>query len=233
MRSLRIYTLHSIDHGNLKSLGDTMTRIRLKGAAALFCALVAVWTPIAEAHTRITTDVTWGSHIRDILRAKCMVCHHPGGLAPDYADFTFYGTAVDPGAWAWRAAIEEEIITGRMPPWKPDSRFGEFANARLLTQEEKDLIIVWSRGGGPQGPVRNLPVPEEFLVIKGSPRDPHAGVPSTVFRYDLVYEFVSAIVEERDAVPGFDHGARAQAVADAVLESYEKKTWVQIDADLD
>ncbi len=34
------------------------------------------------------------------------------------------------------------------------------------------------------------------------------GVPSTVFRYDLVWEFVSAIVEGRDAVPGFDAGAR-------------------------
>ena len=82
-------------------------------------------------------------------------------------------------------------------------------------------------------PMQKKPVPEEFLVIEGSPRDPRAGVPSTVFRYDLVYEFVSAIVEERDAVPGFDHGARAQAVADAVLESYEKQTWVQIDAKLD
>ena len=76
------------------------------------------------------------------------------------------------------------------------------------------------------------PVPEEFLKLPGSPRDPHAGVPSTVFRYDLVWEFVSAIVEERDAIPGFDHGARAQCVADAVLESNEKRTWVEVRADL-
>lgn len=81
-------------------------------------------------------------------------------------------------------------------------------------------------------PMEKQPVPEEFLVIDGSPRDPHAGVPSTVFRYDLVYELVSAIVEERDAVPGFDHGASAQLIADSVLESFEKKTWVEIDADL-
>jgi predicted dehydrogenase len=81
-------------------------------------------------------------------------------------------------------------------------------------------------------PMQKKPVPEEFLVIEGSPRDPHAGVPSTVFRYDLVYEFVSAIVEERDAVPGFDHGASAQAVADAVLESFDQRTWVDLDTDL-
>ncbi|GAB4159153.1 MAG: Gfo/Idh/MocA family oxidoreductase [Planctomycetaceae bacterium] len=82
-------------------------------------------------------------------------------------------------------------------------------------------------------PMEKQPVPEEFLVIPGSPRDPHEGVPSTVFRYDLVYEFVSAIVEDRDAIPGFDHGARAQAVADAVLDSFDSKSWVDINADLE
>ena len=58
------------------------------------------------------------------------------------------------------------------------------------------------------------------------------GVPSTVFRYDLVWEFVSAIVEGRNCVPGFDHGALAQAVADATLESFEKRSWVNVDAKL-
>ena len=82
-------------------------------------------------------------------------------------------------------------------------------------------------------PMHKEPVPDEFLVIPGSPRKPHEGVPSTVFRYDLVYEFVSAIMERRDAVPGFDHGARAQAVADAVLESFEQRRWVELNAGLD
>ncbi|MGE3779610.1 MAG: Gfo/Idh/MocA family protein, partial [Pirellulaceae bacterium] len=45
------------------------------------------------------------------------------------------------------------------------------------------------------------PVPAEFLKPAASPRDPQVGEPATVFRYDLVWEFVSAIVEQRDAVP--------------------------------
>jgi len=89
-------------------------------------------------------------------------------------------------------------------------------------------IVIGKHGGT----MEKRPVPREFLVIPGSPRNPHDGVPSTVFRYDLVWEFVSAIVEGRDCVPGFDHGALAQAVADATLESFEKKTWVNIDAKL-
>lgn len=71
-------------------------------------------------------------------------------------------------------------------------------------------------------------VPREFLTPGDSPRAPDGGDPATIFRYDLVWEFVSAIVEQRDAVPDFYDGLRAQIVADAVLQSYQKKTWVEI-----
>ena len=70
------------------------------------------------------------------------------------------------------------------------------------------------------------PVPAEFLKPAGSPRDPAEGQPATVFRYDLVWEFVSAIVEHRQAVPSFLDGLNAQLVADAVLTSYATRTWV-------
>lgn len=70
-------------------------------------------------------------------------------------------------------------------------------------------------------------VPAEFLKPADSPRDPSQGVPATVFRYDLVWEFISAIVERRQAVPSFYDGLNAQIVADAVLESYAKRTWIQ------
>src|SRR3954447_2284475 len=70
------------------------------------------------------------------------------------------------------------------------------------------------------------PVPAEFLKPASSPRDPSQGAPATVFRYDLEWEFVSAIVEKRQAVPSFLDGLNAQIVADAVLESYDKRTWI-------
>jgi len=71
-------------------------------------------------------------------------------------------------------------------------------------------------------------VPEEFLAPEGSPRNPGEGVPATVFRYDLVWEFVSAIVQTREAVPSFYDGLRAQIVADAVLESHTNHAWIDI-----
>jgi predicted dehydrogenase len=84
-------------------------------------------------------------------------------------------------------------------------------------------MILLGKTGHDLAPVS---VPHEFLKPKGSPRDPLSGEPATVFRYDLVWEFVSAIVEKRQAVPSFLDGLNAQIVADAVLKSYETRTWV-------
>ncbi len=71
-------------------------------------------------------------------------------------------------------------------------------------------------------------VPAEFLKPGGSPRNPAEGAPATVFRYDLMWEFISAIVERRAAVPSFLDGYSAQVVADAVLESHAKRAWIEI-----
>ena len=93
---------------------------------------------------------------------------------------------------------------------------------------EPNTILLGRHGGS----METVPVPPEHLKVAGTPRDPADGVPSTVFRYDLVYEFTSAIIEERPAWPGFDDGARAQIVADAVLESNTSRAWVDVDLSL-
>ena len=71
-------------------------------------------------------------------------------------------------------------------------------------------------------------VPAELLKPEGSPRDPSQGEPATVFRYDLVWEFVSAIVEQREAVPSFYDGLCAQIIADAALQSHAERRWIDI-----
>ena len=73
-----------------------------------------------------------------------------------------------------------------------------------------------------------MAVPSEFLKPADSPRDPAKGAPATVFRYDLMWEFVSAIVEGRQAVPSFLDGLNAQIVADAVLESHAQRRWIDV-----
>jgi len=177
---------------------------------AAFCLFFAD-APPAAAHTRITTDVTWSETIRPIFIQKCMPCHHPGGLAPDYVDLTIYGTDVKPGARAWAAQIEDEIMLGRMPPWNPDDRFGHFENSRALTKEEKEIIIAWIQGGGPQGPYRNLPPPEEFAEPTWTLGQPAliVGLPQGhVVPADKIYDSAEAIVavnvEEDTYITGYE-----------------------------
>jgi predicted dehydrogenase len=73
-----------------------------------------------------------------------------------------------------------------------------------------------------------IDVPEEYLKPSGSPRDVKQGKPADVFRYDLIWEFCSAITEGRDAMPSFDHGLNAQLIADAVLESNTSGSWIDV-----
>ena len=85
-------------------------------------------------------------------------------------------------------------------------------------------ILFGQRGA----PYEVRPVPEEFLKRAHSPRDPSEGDPVSVFRYDQAWEFVCAIREERDCRPSFYHGMRAQAVADAILQSADERRWVDV-----
>jgi predicted dehydrogenase len=88
--------------------------------------------------------------------------------------------------------------------------------------------ILLGRTGSDLAPVD---VPAELLKPAGSPRSLQEGEPATIFRYDLMWEFVDAIVEKRDAVPSFYDGLRAQIVADSVLQSFADKRWVPIPAE--
>ena len=82
--------------------------------------------------------------------------------------------------------------------------------------------------GKRRSPYTSVPVPERFLKRPGSPRDPSEGVPTTVFRYDQAWEFVSAIREGRECVPSFHHGMRAQLVADMVVKAARERRWVDV-----
>jgi predicted dehydrogenase len=98
---------------------------------------------------------------------------------------------------------------------------GSEASAVYRLNEPNTILL--GRTGQDLAPV---PVPAEFLKPAGSPRDPSQGVPATVFRYDLVWEFVSAIIDRRAAVPSFFDGLNAQVVADAVLQSHAQRRWI-------
>ncbi len=72
-------------------------------------------------------------------------------------------------------------------------------------------------------------VPEEFLKLKGSPRDPRAHDPRWGYRYDQSFQFVEAVRHGEAREPSFRAGAECQAVLDAVLASCESGQWAPVE----
>jgi hypothetical protein len=107
----------------------------------------------AQAHELITTKLTWTQEISRIFYRRCVGCHREGGPAPmaltDYA-------RVRP----WAAAIKEEVLERRMPPWGAVKGFGEFLHDPSLSFVEMDWIVNWVEGGAPEGdPIYLPPLP--------------------------------------------------------------------------
>lgn len=90
---------------------------------------------------------------------------------------------------------------------------------------EKQELQIGRRG---ETSLKALPVPKEFLVWPGSPRDPNQGDPLITFRYDQSFEFIEAIRNQRPCVPSLFDGARAQAIIDAAVTSARERRWVDL-----
>jgi predicted dehydrogenase len=82
--------------------------------------------------------------------------------------------------------------------------------------------------GRRNGQFETVRVPVEFWKLPASTRHAGAGDSSVVWRYDQEVEFISAIQENRDAVPSFYEGVRCQAVIDAVVQSAMERRWVDV-----
>jgi len=115
--------------------------------AAIAAAVVGMFAggvSSARAHTP-TTQVTWTVDVEPILRARCVRCHQTGGFGP-------MSLATYDGAKPWAAAIRNEVLSRRMPPWSAVPGFGDFTNDASLSPVEAELIARWVAGGAPHGP---------------------------------------------------------------------------------
>jgi tetratricopeptide (TPR) repeat protein len=96
--------------------------------------------------------VTFASDIAPIVFEHCVSCHRSGGSAPfsllSYEDAKTHAERI--------AAVTQ----GRyMPPWKPEPGYGDFADARRLSQPQIELIRRWVDGGAPLGDPSLMPPP--------------------------------------------------------------------------
>ncbi len=123
-------------------------------------------------------EVTYSKHVAPILQERCMNCHRPGQVAP-FA-MTGYDEVV-----GWAETIAEVVKDNRMPPWHASPDHGKFANARRLSDAEKQLISDWVKAGAPEGDRRDLPPPKSFIDGWQLPREPDLIVKMRDKPYDV------------------------------------------------
>jgi len=141
---------------------------------------------------------------------------------------TRQGLTSDVDDWVAILADFKEGATGVFESTKLATGRGEGGHSRdycevngdegtVVFHLEQPFELQIARRGDAQ--LKTVPIPEEFLKVPASARDPRQGDPLLTFRYDQMVEFIDAITHERPCVPSFYDGARAQAVMDAAMES--------------
>jgi uncharacterized protein (TIGR03437 family) len=98
---------------------------------------------------------TFNKEVVRIFQANCQTCHHPGDVSPfsmmDYASTR-----------PWARSIRDQVLTRKMPPWKPTQGAETFRNSRIMSQQDIDTIVAWVDAGSPEGDPADLPAPLTF-----------------------------------------------------------------------
>jgi hypothetical protein len=97
---------------------------------------------------------TFNKDVAPILHQHCANCHHPGEVAP-FSLLSYEDSA--------KRAEQIVRVTGNrfMPPWKPVAHYGEFRDARGLTDEQLATLAAWAKAGAPRGEGEE-PAPPKF-----------------------------------------------------------------------
>jgi len=115
--------------------------------------------------TETPTDVTYCREVSRILQKHCVECHREGEIGP--FSLTEYQEVI-----GWGEMMLEVIEQGRMPPWHANPKFGQFANARHMPEEDKTTLRKWVAGGMPFGEEDERPDPYESVEGWQLPRKP-------------------------------------------------------------
>ncbi|HVX61394.1 MAG TPA: redoxin domain-containing protein [Pirellulales bacterium] len=115
------------------------------------CRIARVIAPQSQS------SVTYARHVAPLLQRHCQECHRPSQIGP--MDLLTYEDAK-----AWSATIREAVVERRMPPWHADARYGKFANARGMSEEEIKTLLAWIDEGCAAGDQADAPPPRNFAA---------------------------------------------------------------------
>lgn len=142
------------------------------------------------------SPITYSNQIARVLQKHCVECHRDGEIGP-FA-LTEYEEVV-----GWGEMIEEVVSTQRMPPWNANPEHGEFLNARVMSDDERQLVYDWVQAGAPEGNPADLPAEREFVSGWRLPQEPDMVIPMSDKPFHVPAE---GVVEYQyfAADPGFE-----------------------------
>lgn len=121
-------------------------------------------------------EITYGRHVASLLAANCVECHRQGGIAPfSLQDYS--------GARRWHHMIAYMTGERLMPPWRALPGFGEFRDARRLSDRQIEVLRAWSQSGAPLGDPADAPPPHNRPRSKW-----RLGEPDLVLRMQQPYD---------------------------------------------
>jgi len=109
----------------------------------------------ATAGPTVATSVTFCNQVSRVLQRHCHECHRDGEIAP--FSLERYEDVV-----GWAETCLEVTENGRMPPWHADPNHGNFANARNMSDADKETLRDWVAAGMPEGEQSDLPQPVTY-----------------------------------------------------------------------
>ena len=125
----------------------------------LFILLITVINNILSIKSSAQNKVTFTKDIAPIVYQHCYACHRDGGAAPfpleSYDDVSKRGKFIQ--------YVTEKRI---MPPWKANAEYRHFADERVLSNEEINLIAAWVKNNCPEGKKKHKP--EAPKIFAGS-----------------------------------------------------------------
>jgi Flp pilus assembly protein TadD len=116
------------------------------------CLLAAFVFPLMA---NAAPAVTFAHDIAPIVYEHCAPCHRPGEAGP-FSLLSFDDVK--------KRARQVADVTRRryMPPWPPESGYGDFADELRLTDAQIGLIADWVSQGAPEGDPAAIPAPPQF-----------------------------------------------------------------------
>lgn len=121
------------------------------------CMIGKVRRNVATAEAN-TEQITYCNQVIRVLQKHCIECHRAGEIGPFALDS--YEEAV-----GWADTSLEVINNGRMPPWHASSEHGTFANARDMSNDDKEVLRQWVADGMPKGDESQMPEPPGFANL--------------------------------------------------------------------